>query len=77
MRLTEYLRRQKMSQSAFSRKLGMAQPTVNRYCLGERVPIPEMLVKIERITGGMVRVEDFVKATRQRAKHAQQEGAEA
>jgi transcriptional regulator with XRE-family HTH domain len=78
MRLTEYLRRQKMSQAAFARKLGVAQPAVNRYCRGERVPVPELLVRIERITAGMVRVEDFVKATRQRAREAQrEEGAEA
>ena len=75
MRLTEYLRRQKISQSAFARKIGVAQQTCNFYCLGERVPKPATLVKIERITAGMVRVEDFVKATRQRAKeHQQQEG---
>ncbi len=78
MRLTEYLRHQKTSQRAFAKRLGVTQQAANRYCMGGRIPEPEILVRIERITHGLVRVEDFVRQARQRAKKAlQQEGKRA
>ena len=76
MRLYDYLRSKGLSQVAFGKLLGVQSQTVNRYCRGKRIPGPEDLVAIARITKGAVTVEDFVR-TRRRAEARKEKGQKA
>jgi len=60
MRLSEYLARAGENESEFSRRSGVPQQTVNRLCRGEGGPRGGTALKIERATGGLVKLKDLV-----------------
>jgi DNA-binding transcriptional regulator YdaS (Cro superfamily) len=59
MTLLEYLADQQMRPAAFALKLGVPASTVHRWIHGERHPTGYFLSRIERMTGGAVKVTDF------------------
>ncbi|WP_212113007.1 helix-turn-helix domain-containing protein [Bartonella queenslandensis] len=58
-KLKSYLIRNKLSQAEFGRQVGVAQSTINRYLRGLRFPEPEIVLKIEKTTNGIVRPVDW------------------
>ena len=52
--LSEYLERHRLTEAAFSRMAGIAQPTINRLRRGERRPSADLARRIERATRGEV-----------------------
>ncbi|KIU33269.1 hypothetical protein SR39_13580 [Methylobacterium radiotolerans] len=62
MRLTDYLRQQKLTHSEFAALIGATQAAVTRYANGRRMPSLGKLIRIERATGGAVRAIDFMPA---------------
>jgi transcriptional regulator with XRE-family HTH domain len=62
MTLEEYLhdtKPKKLSHAAFGEKVGVTQATINRYVRGDRFPSPDMIRKIQDVTGGAVTVNDW------------------
>lgn len=59
MTLAEYLRTADLTHSAFAEKLGVSQVTVHRWVNGKRFPDKETILKIEDVTGRMVRPADW------------------
>lgn len=59
MTLAEYLDRHKLSQNEFGRRIGAAGGTVSRWTTGRRRPTLELMMKIERATGGWVTAKEF------------------
>jgi DNA-binding transcriptional regulator YdaS (Cro superfamily) len=59
MTLIEYLADRQLTNSAFAHKIGVPASTVHRWIRGYRQPSIVYLLKIERATGGKVRVKDF------------------
>ena len=60
MHLRTYLSRNGLTQSAFAKELGVKRQTVDRWLRGDRVPRPEMMRQIARVTDGKVGPEDLV-----------------
>lgn len=58
MRLAEYLRTRKESQSAFARRVAIPQSTVNAICNGAGTR-SDTALKIIHATGGLVTLEDL------------------
>ncbi|AGF74117.1 putative transcriptional regulator [Bartonella australis AUST/NH1] len=58
-KLKSYLEQNKLSQAKFGQQVGVSQSTVNRYLRGLRFPEPEVVLKIEEATGGVVRPVDW------------------
>ncbi|MBX4336448.1 helix-turn-helix domain-containing protein [Bartonella raoultii] len=58
-KLKSYLTRNKLSQAEFGKQVGVAQSTINRYLRGLRFPEPEIVLKIEKTTNGIVRPVDW------------------
>lgn len=59
MRLRDFLREAALSQNAFARLSGIAQPQVSMYVTGRRRPSIETAIAIERATRGMVPVHSW------------------
>ena len=59
MLLSEYLRKRSMSLTEFAERLGVVVSTVSRYASGERIPSRDLMLRIERETGGRVKPGDF------------------
>jgi DNA-binding transcriptional regulator YdaS (Cro superfamily) len=55
----EYLADQQIRPSVFALKIGVPASTVHRWVHGERHPTGYSLSKIEKATGGAVKVKDF------------------
>lgn len=69
MKLAEYLEAKGITATAFSDRIGVNQPTMNRYLNNVRFPKPEMIAHIEAATGGKVRFHDWLEQQREhRAK---------
>lgn len=68
MKLSQYLIAAKMTATAFAEKHGIPQPTVHRYVHGERFPTPDMMRKIEIITKGKVRAQDWLETYKRMEK---------
>lgn len=66
MRLADYLAQKGLTQAVFARKIGVSQGSVARYLKGERRPNWAVLQRIQKVTGGAVRPEDFFDAPRKR-----------
>ena len=60
MKLSEYLRAEKISQVDFAAKIGVPVTTLHGWCSGRRLPGAAALSAIEKETAGAVRVRDFV-----------------
>ena len=58
VKLSAWLTRKNLSGRAFGRMLGRAGPTVQKYCAG-RVPQPEVVADIFRVTAGEVEPNDL------------------
>jgi len=64
MKLADYLYENSMTPGLLRRKLGVTnRSTVWRWLAGERIPQPEMMLKIERLTDGRVTLSDFLDPT--------------
>jgi DNA-binding transcriptional regulator YdaS (Cro superfamily) len=62
MTLLEYLADQQMLPSALALRLRVPPSTVHRWLHGQRRPTIGSLIKIEKATGGAVKVKDFYPA---------------
>ena len=60
MELRAYLKAKTLSEAAFADLIGVKQSAVNRYCRGDRVPKPDVMREIMRVTKGKVTANDFV-----------------
>lgn len=59
MTLDEYLKSTGQSQVQFAQLIGKDQSTVQRYVRGQRIPGPETMVLIAKVTDGTVLPNDF------------------
>jgi transcriptional regulator with XRE-family HTH domain len=59
MTLSEYLHTADLTHSAFAEKLGVSQVTVHRWVNGKRFPDRDTILRIENVTGRMVRPADW------------------
>lgn len=59
MRLSEYLKKNVLTQSAFAEKIGRSIASVSRLANGRQKPDLDTLLAIERETDGKVRACDF------------------
>jgi transcriptional regulator with XRE-family HTH domain len=60
MKLTDYLKKHKISVADFAKSVGVDQDSVYRYCNGTRRPSWRVLPKIMSVTGGKVKAESFL-----------------
>lgn len=64
MKLADYLYENSMTPQQFRRMLGVqSRSTMWRWLINERIPQPQMTKRIESLTGGAVRREDFLDPT--------------
>lgn len=63
MKLGAWLDQQNLSQSAFSRSIGVRPATINRYVLGKRLPDHYVMQLIMTATGGAVTPKDFYESS--------------
>lgn len=61
MKLGDYLARKGLSRSAFGAQIGVSHAAIVRYVNGSRRPSWEVMERIERITEGKVRPNDFLR----------------
>jgi transcriptional regulator with XRE-family HTH domain len=59
MQLEEWREHNRVSQRALADEAGVSQPTLSRYLKGESTPNVEFALRIKRITGGAVTLEDW------------------
>lgn len=59
MKLQNYLALNAVKQKDFAARIGENQTCVNRYCLGQRIPRPDVMRKIFCETNGAVTPNDF------------------
>jgi transcriptional regulator with XRE-family HTH domain len=65
MDLRSYLDARDMSIAVFADLLGVSVQTVHRYVNGDRLPRPDVMVKIAEVTGGTVKPNDFYPVCRE------------
>ena len=63
MTLEKYLRERGLARQTFATRLGVSRQAVDYWLRGCRFPRPEMIMKIERVTGGSVRAADWYRET--------------
>jgi transcriptional regulator with XRE-family HTH domain len=62
MRLQDFLAAENISLAAFGRSIGVPnRQTISRYVRSERFPPPDVLVRIEEVTGGRVTASDLAR----------------
>jgi len=59
VQLYEYLHDENISQTDFSNKIGVSQPTLSRYVNGDNIPSVIIGYKIEKATKGAVKCRDW------------------
>ena len=59
MKLKDYLRAKKLSQSQFAALIGVKDATVSRYLSGHRRPEWDVVDRIKAVTGGLVTADDL------------------
>lgn len=59
-KLERYLERNRLTQADFAERVGTTQGAIARYIAGQRMPRPEVLVRIIDATGGEVTANDFL-----------------
>ncbi len=62
MSLQEYLDKEKISASAWAKKVGIPQPVITRLIAGSRGVSLKTALRIQEATGGQVRVENLTHA---------------
>jgi len=62
MTLDKYLKANGLSRRAFGEMIDVERSTVARWALGDRQPPLAMVARIEQVTGGAVRFEDWLEA---------------
>ena len=60
MQLFEYLIQKDVSQTRFAEKIGVSQPTLSRYLVGQTIPSVITAVRIKDATRGEVTPEDWL-----------------
>lgn len=60
MKLADYLSRNKLTRAAFGAQIGVSHAAVVRYVRGQRRPAWGVMEKIEAVTGGKVKPNDFL-----------------
>lgn len=64
MKLADYLYENSMTPQQFRRMLGVkSRSTMWRWLINDRIPQPQMAKRIEALTGGKVRRDDFLNTT--------------
>ena len=61
MKLRDYLKQKKLSESSFAELLQVSQAHVNRILNGKGYPSAKLANKIQKITKGVVTVEDMIR----------------
>ncbi len=59
MQLYQYLNDENISQTDFSEKIGVTQPTLSRYVNGDIIPSVIIAYKIEKVTKGAVTCKEW------------------
>jgi len=62
MKLKDYIKSTGQTPSAWAREHGLAQPIITRFLKGERGLSLKTALKIQHVTGGMVRVDELINA---------------
>ena len=62
MTLGEYLTQQKIGDEEFAESIGVDRTAVSRYRRNKRLPRPDTILRIQRVTDGAVTPADFYQA---------------
>jgi len=60
MKLKQYLKDKGLSQTEAAKQLELPVLSVNRYCIGSRMPSIATVVKIEKWSKGKVKAKDWI-----------------
>jgi predicted transcriptional regulator len=60
MKLIDYIRSENMNPSQWAKSVGISQPIITRYLKDKRGLSLKTALKIQRVTGGMVRVDELL-----------------
>jgi transcriptional regulator with XRE-family HTH domain len=60
MKLSDYLATGILSRTELGERVGVSQAAISRYVNGERIPRPEIALKIEQATEGKVTIADHL-----------------
>lgn len=60
MQLADYLDKHQISDADFAALLGVERQTVHRWRMGQRMPRPNDLLRIRKVTGNSVTPNDFL-----------------
>lgn len=75
MKLAAYLKDQDITIAMLASRLGVRVQTIYRYLDGERVPRPELMVRISELTWGKVQPNDWVFPAKRRRRQPRGEAA--
>ncbi len=64
MKLSEYLKKERVTLEEFGARLGVSASTVHRYATGARVPKQGLMSLIFHVTAGQVTPNDFFNLSR-------------
>lgn len=64
MQLSEWMKQESLTDQALSDKLGISRVAVTQYRLGDRMPRPEILVRLCQLTENKVSPIDLVEGLR-------------
>lgn len=59
MKLQNWIDDNNHNLASFSKEIDVSIPAVRRYCVGDRVPRPEIMARITTATAGAVTANDF------------------
>jgi plasmid maintenance system antidote protein VapI len=60
MKLEDYIKSEGMNPTNWSRKVGLPQPVISRFIAGKRGLSLKTALRIQAVTGGMVRVDELL-----------------
>ena len=60
MKLQEYIKSEGLSISGWAKKVGISQPIISRFIAGKRGVSLKTALRIQALTGGMVRVDELI-----------------
>lgn len=75
MKLSDFLSTRKITATAFAEKVGVSQPAMHRYLKNDRFPKPEIIARIEAVTGGKVKFNDWLEQQRENRSGEEQKVA--
>lgn len=64
MTLSDYMRGEGMTDDAMSKKIGVSRSAVTQYRLGDRMPKPEIMLRLVKATGNAVSPLDLASGLR-------------